>query len=904
MSNRTKRPPGPARTLFSLFLLIYPRSIRDRFGPEMHRFFGDSYQERAKVETALGATRFWFRTYWGLIVNGIGARMDHWRRRPSRSDRRAQLAAGPRPDLGEHLAGFVRTLRHAFRSLARSPGFSLTSVLTLGLGIGACTVIFSFVYPILISPLPYPGSGEITVLHEVSPGPDGSRGWVSPLTFRDWQQRSEHFERIASYRLNLFTWTGDAEPAMLRGWAVSADYFPLLGTEMTLGRGFTANEDVPGGERVVVISHVFWRQRFGSDRGVLGRTMTLDGSPYTIVGVASPLIDFPSRGDYWIPAATDYSREMRDFRYLGVVGRLRSGSSLQAARAELERISRQVEAEHPETNTGWGADVVTLKDQQVGRVRPILVGMAVAVLLLLIIAIGNITNLTIARSTGRTTDTAVRLALGAGRSSITGMFLTEAMLLSLAGCTFGVLLASWGTPAFAITALPRVEGVTVDTRCIVFALTAAGAVGLVLGPLSAFISGSGNLSEALRAGGPGRTAPTHTHRVREAVLTMQVGLALSLLVAATLLAQSLWTLARVDAGFSPDDLLTFSYDLPRSAYPDADAERSFYRDALSRIRGIPGVEAAGVVTPIPMEMGSVPTSWSLSAEVTDRSNRTAMAHMRTVTAGYFEAMGISLLSGRLISDADREDSEQIVLVNRAFVDRYLRGRDPLGVRVSPGEPSADESDWLTIVGVVGDVRFRALTAAAEPEIYLPMLQVPSGWGHLIVRSGRPRDELARSVTLAVQTVDPGLPLADIKSGTEIIAGQLRISRLSTKLTSLFAMLATLMAAVGILGVHSIVVAQRMKEIGLRMVLGAHPAGIWRFALVRGMRPVLIGSALGIGVSLAATRLLESQVYGVNTLNTVAFVLPTAGLLAVGLLACLVPSARASSANPVDLLRAE
>jgi predicted permease len=777
-------------------------------------------------------------------------------------------------------------------------------MLTLGLGIGACTVIFSVAYPILISPLPYPRSDEITVLSEVSPGPDGSKGWVSPLTFRDWQERSEHFERIASYRLNLFTWTGDAEPAMLRGWAVSEDYFPLLGVGMTLGRGFTADEDLPGGERVVVISYAFWRQHFGSDRDVLGRTMTLDGSPYTIVGVASPSIDFPSRGDYWIPAATDYSREMRDFRYLGVLGRLRPGSSLQDARAGLERISRQVETEHPETNSGWGADVTGLRDRQVGRVRPVLVGMAVAVVLLLIIAIGNTTNLAIARSTGRQTDTAVRLALGAGRPAITRQFVTEALLLSLAGCALGVLLAAWGTPAFATTALPRVEEVTVDTRCLVFALTAAAVVGLALGLLSAFVSGGRNLSETLRAGGPGRTAPTRAHRIREAVLTTQVGLALSLLIGATLLAQSLWTLGRVDAGFSPDSLLTFSYDLPGSSYPDPAAERAFYRDALSRIQSIPGVEAAGIVTPIPMEMGSVPTSWSLSAEVADPSNQIAMAHMRNVTSGYFETMGIRLLSGRLISDADREDSEQIALVNRSFVDRYLRGHDPLGVRVSPGEPSADETDWLTIVGVVDDVRFRALTAAAEPEIYLPMLQVPSGWGHLVVRSGNPPDELARSVTQAVQTVDPDLPLADTKTGEEIIAGQLRISRLSTKLTSLFAILATLMAAVGILGVHSIVVAQRMKEIGLRMVLGAQPAGIWRFALLRGMRPVLSGIALGIGVSLAATRLLESQVYDVNTLNAMAFFLPGTGLVAVGLLACLVPSARASAADPVDLLRSE
>ncbi|UCC48715.1 MAG: ABC transporter permease, partial [Gemmatimonadota bacterium] len=412
------------------------------------------------------------------------------------------------------------------------------------------------------------------------------------------------------------------------------------------------------------------------------------------------------------------------------------------------------------------------------------------------------------------------------------------------------------------------------------------------------------LTETLRAGGRGGTAPARAHRIRETVLTIQVGLALALLIGATLLAQSLWSLGRVDAGFAPEDVLTFSFDLPAASYSEPEVEWAFYRDVLARIHGLPGVEAAGVVTPIPLEMGSVPTSWSLSAEVSDPSEPTVMAHMRTVTSGYFEAMGIRLLRGRFIDDADRDGSAQVALVNQAFVDRYLRGHDPLGVRISPGEPEADESDWITIVGVVGDVRFRSLRHEAEPEIYLPALQLPVGWGHLVVRASGPRDHVATSVSEAVLRVDPDLPLADVRSGEEIIEGQLRVSKLNAALTALFAVMATALAVVGILGVLSTVVAQRMREIGLRIALGARPGGIWRFVLARGMRPVVIGLAFGLAVSLAASRLLESQVYGVSTLNLLAFFLPTVGLAAAGLLACLVPGVRASAADPVSLLRSE
>jgi putative ABC transport system permease protein len=809
--------------------------------------------------------------------------------------------------MGEVLATLFRTLRHTARSLARSPGFALTSVLTLGLGIGACTLIFSVVYPVLVAPLPYPDPHELTTLYEVSPGAHGRSGWVAPPTLEDWRRRSRHFERIASYRLNTFTWTGGPEPTVLNGWAVSADYFPAMGLDMTIGRSFTEEEDQAGGERLVVLSHSLWQQHFGSNPEVLGKTMTLDGEPFTVIGVANPRIDFPSSGGYWVPATLDFSWDARDFRFLGVIARLRNGSTLDEAQSEMNRISREIASENPATNTDWGVEVRGLKENQVGYVRPVLTGMSVAVGLLLLIALGNIANLSVARSVGKRTDAAVRRALGASRASLARLFLAESVVLSLLGGALGTGIAVWGTQAvsdLALASLPRVDAIAVDARCLAFALLTAITVGLALGLLSMRVAARQDLSGTLRAGGAGGMATSAAHRMREGVLAGQVAMALVLLIGATLLARSLFGLARVDVGFTPDDLFTFGYDLPAASYPDPVSQRAFYEDLVTRLEDTPGIRWAGAVTPIPMEMGSVPGSWSLSAEVRDPSSATIMAHMRLATPGYFEVMEIPLLSGRYLDRGDREDTEPVALVNRAFADRYLSGHDPVGVRVSPGEPEPDESNWLRIVGVVGDVRFTSLREEGEPEIYLPMAQLPASWGHLVVKGrGSPR-EIADAVAAVMRRVDPSLPLSDIRTGSDIIARQLRTSRLSTLLTSLFAVVATGLAAVGILGVLSVVVAQRMREIGLRVVLGAPAGRIWKYTLHRGMRPVVIGMILGIGTAMVATRLLGSQIYGVEALDPLAFLLPTIGFGIAGLLACLIPGARAAAVDPASLLRSE
>ena len=815
-------------------------------------------------------------------------------------------ASKVRPLLSLPLEG-VRHLQQTARALARASGFSATVVLTLSLGIGASTAIFSVVDQVLIAPLPYPEPRQLAVLFERSPGAEGRSGWVSPLTFRDWREQTRVFEDIVSYRLDLQTWTGSEVPTLLRGWAVSAGYFRLMGIGMTLGRGFTADEDLPRGRRVVVISHDLWVREFGSDPGVLGRAMTLGGEPHTIVGVAGPELDFPSRGAYWRPAATDYASEMRDFRYMGVIGRLRPGARLADAQAELDLISRRIAADNPTSNTGWGAEVRGLRDYQLTGVDRLLIGIALAVALLLLISVGNVANLTIARSSGRRVDNAVRKALGASRGALLRLYFSEFIFLSLLGSALGLAAAYFGIRALVATtllSLPRGGEISLDARAAGFAVCLAVLVGLVLGVVAALVSGRSGLTETLRAGGPGVMAPGRTHGVREAVLAGQVALALCLMIGASLLTRSLMRLGAVDVGFSPKGITTFSYTLPASSYPDPGAQRTFERSALEALRGISGVEAVGVVTPLPMEMGSTPTSWSLPPDLRDPSEGAVMAHMRTASPGYFPAMGIRLFRGRLLDDGDRENSEGVAVVNRSFVETYLPGRDPVGVRITPGEPDAPASEWITIVGVVGDVRFRSLTAESEPEIYIPTSQFCSSWGHFVVRSDLPREQVVQVVSEAIRRADPNLPLADVKTGEEIIGGQLRTSRLSALLTSLFAASATVLAVIGIIGLLSILVAQRMREIGLRIALGAGRARIRGLVVRCGMRPVLLGVIAGLLISLGALRLLQSQIQGVRTFDLLAISLPTLALTIAGLAACVIPGARAASANPASLLRSE
>lgn len=896
MSGSRRGPPAAALRAFSVLLRLYPRRHRLRFAAQMRQFFIDEYEaRRGEVGRAL-LFAFLLRTYVQLVAHAFAARLDAL----------AKHGGSTVGGAGEAAAGAARTFRRAVRRLVRSPGYSFTSIATLALGIGATATVYGVVYPVLVAPLSYPAPDQLVAAYEQSPGPDGSSGWVSPLTFRDWRERTTRLEGLAGWRLSLLTWTGPTEPTSLRGWAVSSGFFRILGLPMALGRGFSREEDEPGGAPVVVISRGLWERSFGADAAVLGRTMTLDGVPRTIVGVANGAVDFPSAGEYWVPLALDYGVELRDFRYLGVVGRVREGVTLMDARSELSDVAKQVSLEHPDTNEGWGSAMVSLKEDLVGNARPVLLGMAGAVVLLLLIGLGNVVSLSVARGVDRRGEQGVRRALGASRWNLVGEVVAETVALSAVGGGLGLAAASFGIRVLAghLDAIPRSEHIAADAHVLAFVVVVAFAVGLAVGLLSVLLPGRG-VGDAIGRSGSRGTSSARAQGARAVVLTAQVALAFTLLVGGSLLARSLVALTRVDLGFTPAGMISFAVQLPSDRYADAEAWRDFYTRAVDRVDGLPEVRAAAAVTPLPLAVGSVPTSWALPADLRSPLDPPVMAHMRTATPGYLAAMGIRLRAGRFFDDTDRHDARPVAVVNAAFVERYLNDGDVLGVRISSDDPGDDATDWRTIVGVVDDVRFRSITATGEPEIYLPMTQFASSWGYLVVRSPGGSAEVVRAVTDAVHRIDPNLPMSDVRTGRALVAGQLSTSRLVTALGGLFAVAATSLAVVGILGLLSILVSRRMKELGLRMVFGAPTASIRWFVLGKGLRPVAAGLVVGVGVSLAASRLLGGMLEGrVSPRDPVTYLLAALVFASVSTLACLRPALRAGKTDPVTLMRSE
>jgi len=639
---------------------------------------------------------------------------------------------------------------------------------------------------------------------------------------------------------------------------------------------------------------------------VLGKNLVMDGLSHTIVGVADEAHNYPGSADMWSPIALEYEPTFRGFRYLGLIGRINSDLSLEEARADLERVAGNIASLHQDTNAGWGASIEPLKSTIVGRLQPVLVGMLVAVLLLLLIAVGNVVNLYLARLMDRQTEVAIRRALGASRGSLAGLFVSESTLLSAAGCVLGIGVAFWGTKLLDVLArghLPRLDQVGIDGRVLSFAVLLSMMVAVVLGVIPTVISSASRYSRELRAGARSSTGPAHAHRARELILTLQVGMAITLLVGASLLARSLWNLQRVELGFNPENVVSFELNLPSTRY-DSERLRTVFPSMLESIRGIPGVEAAGYVQPMPMVLGSVPSRYAIQSSEGSSDGVVPMAHPRITTPGYFEAMRIPLLRGRYLESTDGPNSLPVALVNHSFAERYLAGRDPIGERLTWGNPDDPAAVWFTIAGVVGDVMFRRLTDPTEPEVYTSVLQTPHGFGQLVLRYQGTPDLIRASMTEVFRSIDPDLAVAAPLTAETTIAESLGPARLNTTLISFFATVAGTLALVGVLGVLTILVGKKMREIGIRIVLGAQPQEILRFVLTRGMRPVFIGLVLGIGASVALTRFLESQVFGTSTLDPLAFVLPSLGFLVAALIACQWPAKRAVRLDPASVLRVE
>ncbi|HLL77419.1 MAG TPA: ABC transporter permease [Pyrinomonadaceae bacterium] len=810
-------------------------------------------------------------------------------------------------------------LRYAARSLRKRPGFTLVAVLTLALGIGANTAIFSVVNGVMLKPLDFPDSDRLIALSETSKEVPVMS--VAYPNYLDWRASQTVFEEMAARMPAGGALTGDGEPERVTGRWVTASFFPTLGVRPAAGRFFTEEEDRPGAERVMVISHSLWQRRFGGDERAVGRPVRYNGESWTVIGVLPAGFDFYGRNnlnnDFLIPLGRHSdARYMRDrsSHPVLVTARLRPGVKLEQAVAEMNAIAARLSEQHPESNQGNGVVVRSFLDDYVGDVRPALVMLTVAVGLLLLIACANVANLLLARATTRGREIALRMALGAGRGRVVRQLLTESLLLAAAGGAAGLLLSSWGVGALARLypdALPRLEDLSPDARAFGFAVVVTMLTGLAFGLAPALQTSKVDLHGALKEGGLKATGGAGGRRLRGAFVVAEVALSLVLLVGAGLLVKSFWRLTEVDPGFDARGVLTLRLRLPDAKYREAAQSIAFLREATRRVRALPGVVEVSVTSGFPLGRSSEDGYWLEGQPEPRLPGEWPVADVLSVDENYHRALNVALLTGRLFTERDTADSPPVVVVDDDFVRRHFPGAPldaALGRRVRFG---GEEEPWREIVGVARHVRQGGLAEAGHPGIYHPWTQMKPRWQAEYVRAldwvvkttGDPAS-LVAPIRREIQAVDAEQPLGNVRTLEELLARSLAPRRFSLLLVGVFAAVALVLGAVGLYGVLSYAVTQRTREIGVRVALGARRGDIIRLVIRHGMALALLGVALGLAAALAVTRLMSGMLFGVSATDPSTFALVSLLLLAVALLACYVPARRATKVDPMIALRAE
>ncbi|HEX3551701.1 MAG TPA: ABC transporter permease [Thermoanaerobaculia bacterium] len=825
------------------------------------------------------------------------------------------------------MTSLLHNLRFAVRTLWRSPGFSLVALLTLALGIGANTAIFSVVNGVLLRPLPYPQAEELVQLERGFK--DGRSTSVSIPKFVFWREHGgEVFSGVAAYEVvsSGFNMAGDGPPERIPGSRVSRDFFAVFGRRPEIGRVFLPEEDRPGGPKVVVLSHELWARRFGADRALVGRAVVLNGEPYTVVGIMPAGFHFPSAADLWAPADVDPASQEKA-NYLDVAARLRDGVSLPQAAAAFKLVARRYRTLRPddmgETETGL---VVPLRESLYGQLRPALLVLLGAVACVLAIACVNVANLQLARAAARRREVAVRTALGAGAGRIFGQLLTESLVLAVAGGLAGLLLGYWILkPLLALSPVDKlgIQGsgglppVGIDGRVLAFTFGLSLLSGLLFGLVPAVQTARVNLREPLQENSTRSTGGARGALARRLLVVSEVALALVLITGATLLVRSFSGLTHTAPGFRPDGVLSVKLSLPAARYSDPKALERFSREVTERVGSLPGVRQAAIVSTLPLEPGPdlpfvVVGKWPGGKS----QEGVGEAQYRTSTAGYFQALGIPLARGRYLDVGDRPGGEPVVVINETLARRFFPNQDPLGQRIHVGMPFVSElADPAPrrIVGVVKDVRETGLDEAAPLILYVPLGQIPASVAALLVRlipvslvvqtDGSPA-ALTRQIQRQVWAVDPQQPVSAVTPLTTVVERSLGSRRFNTVLLGALALLALALSSVGIYGVLSYLVGQRTREIGVRMALGATGRHVLRMVVGQGLTPVLLGVAVGLASALGLTRLLGSLLVGVSATDPATFVLAPAVLTAVALLASAIPARRASRLDPLAALRAE
>jgi putative ABC transport system permease protein len=800
-------------------------------------------------------------------------------------------------------------VRYNFRLLRRDPGFALLLIVTLTLGVAAATTIFSVVNAVLISPLPYKDAGRLVLVWERNVQKERLTNAVSPANFADWRDRLDAFEDIGASRDQFYTLTGQGEPEMITSYRFSANFFPLLGVAPALGRTFAPEEDRPGQDRVVVLSHKLWQRRFGGDRSVVGRPITLNGENYSVVGVMPPNFDYPGGGvELWTPLAlTPAHWDNRSLRALRLLARLKPGVTPEQAQAKLAALTGQLAAQYPETNAGWDGNVERLRDNYAGDIRLPLLVLLGAVCFVLLIACANVTNLLLVRTTARQRELTLRTALGASRSRIVRQLVTEGLTLSLIGSALGLLLALWSVNSllalFPTTIsnfnIPRLDNIPFDARVLLFALGLTLLTGMVFGVTPWLQTSKVNLNDSLKEGG--RSTSGRGRRLLEALVVAEVGLAMVLLVGAGLMIRSFIRLQQTDLGFRTENALSLRMTLPAYKYSKPEQRGLFVEEVLRQVSAVQGVAAAGTVNFLPLSGWQGSRAFTVEGQQAANAAEQPEADYRVVSADYFKAMGIPLLSGRQFDARDAASAPQVAIVNEVMARRFFPGQDPLGKRVNVG--GLDKPDWRQVVGVVGAVRHLGLADEPRPEIYRPFSQDPFPLVSLVVRSTTTDPQaLAASVRNAIRAVDKDQPISYVMSMGELAAESLALRRVTMYLITLFAVIALFMAAVGIYGVMAYSVSQRTREIGIRIALGAQRRDIMRLVVGRGLLLTVCGLGLGLVSALLLTRLVSSLLYGVSAADPLTVAGISIFLAAVAFLASYVPARRAVRVDPLVALR--
>jgi predicted permease len=808
-------------------------------------------------------------------------------------------------------------LQLGLRILLRNPGFTVTAILLLALGIGANTAIFSVVNAVLLRPLPYQDPSRIMQIWHVPPAksfPGMSYFSVSPANFLDWQRQNTSFEDMAAYGGAILNLGGKDRPDSLFGATVSAGFFSILRTQPAVGRTFSSEEDRPGQGHVAILSDQVWRNDFGASPAILGQDIILNGEPYRVVGVMPPDFKFPSWAKLWVPMAwTDEKRAVRGNHNYSVIGRLKPGVDIRAAQSELSAISTRLEQLYPEDDKGWGASIIPLRQQLVGDIRPALLVLLGAVAFVLLIACANVANLVLGKILARKKEIAIRSALGATRGAILQLVLAETLLLSFAGGALGLLLANVGitlVSKFLADRLPRFAQINLDASVLTFTVVLSLFAGILAGLLPALRFTKSDVSEALKQGQSRGTSDSGGLRTRSLLVVCEVALSLVLLIGAGLMVRTLWELSSIRPGFDPSNVLTMSLSVPANKFPTPAGQISFFERVLQQVRTTPGIESAGVIDDIPLGDGGSHQPVQVEGQPVLPMSDQPEVDVRSISGGYFSAMRIPLLRGRDLDASDVASRAPTVIVSQSFADRFWPGQNPLGKHVTltfyPGVARE-------VVGVVGDIKLDSLDETRPVAmVYWPIDQIfapPSeAWRSfgmsLAVRTAGDPMNFISAVTAAVHQVDAETPVIDVFSMNQLIANSLSPRRSNMFLLAAFAGLALVLTAVGIYSVLSYGVRRRVREIGIRMALGASHSDVLKMIVTDGLKPILLGIGIGLAAALALGRVVASLIYGVRPTDPLTFATVAVLLVAVGVLATAVPAYRATRVEPIRTLRDE